>query len=462
MNKQDQIQSAYAEGNYKYALRLLDDLVESAGPIPEWDRYRAAIMYKLGETAAAFDAYRQAFALQAENQNRIFNDVLMMAQSQYLASSEFGEKDEQVTDFISWGANALCEAKRRGEVLFRNGDFEAALVELEAAFAHCPTDSELANDIAVILYRLGNTAEALAMFQVAHKLGGSTELVATNLLEVLEHQIDVAAIDAASDSLPMAEALPPGRVVKPRIDGNYLHYPDVSLEVCIGDAMYQRNSSADCFVLGKTWGMVEALLKQLPTPPKRILELGIWKGGSVVLFNEMFVPEKLVALDFNTNVTKYLVDYVSQRKNIALSLGVDQADKKALHQLYVREFVGQKLDLVLDDASHFYEQSRASFEALFPLLAVGGIYVVEDWGWAQWPGDHWQVNEGGDYFRDRKPLANLIIELTLLAASQPSLVAGVVVESGSVYVRRGPANIESDLDLDSLILNRGRPIPKLY
>jgi predicted O-methyltransferase YrrM len=207
--------------------------------------------------------------------------------------------------------------------------------------------------------------------------------------------------------------------------------------------------------------MVEALLRRLPVLPKRILELGIWKGGSVVLFNELFVPAKLVALDFNSHVTKYLLDYVSRRTNIALSLGVDQADKKTLHELHIREFSGQKLDLVLDDASHFYEQSRASFEVLFPLLAVGGIYVVEDWGWAQWPGDHWQINEGGDYFRDRRPLANLIIELTLLAASQPSLVSEVVVESGSVYVRRGPANIEGDLDLDSLVLNRGRPIPKL-
>ena len=35
-------------------------------------------------------------------------------------------------------------------------------------------------------------------------------------------------------------------------------------------------------------------------------------------------------------------------------------------------------DPVVHDASHTYEETRASFEFLFPLLSRGGIYVIED------------------------------------------------------------------------------------
>ena len=36
---------------------------------------------------------------------------------------------------------------------------------------------------------------------------------------------------------------------------------------------------------------------------------------------------------------------------------------------------------MIDDASHLYEPSLASFETLFPLLRPGGTYIIEDWKW---------------------------------------------------------------------------------
>ena len=47
--------------------------------------------------------------------------------------------------------------------------------------------------------------------------------------------------------------------------------------------------------------------------------------------------------------------------------------------------LADELDLVVDDASHTYEETRASFEFLFPLLSPGGVYVIEDWSWAHPP-----------------------------------------------------------------------------
>lgn len=36
-------------------------------------------------------------------------------------------------------------------------------------------------------------------------------------------------------------------------------------------------------------------------------------------------------------------------------------------------------------ASHAYEETKASFEFLFPLLSPGGVYLIEDWSWAPHP-----------------------------------------------------------------------------
>jgi len=64
--------------------------------------------------------------------------------------------------------------------------------------------------------------------------------------------------------------------------------------------------------------------------------------------------------------------------------GTSQCDGDKLSQIVLGE-LADELDLVVDDASHTYEETRASFEFLFPLLSPGGIYVIEDWSWAHHP-----------------------------------------------------------------------------
>ena len=49
-----------------------------------------------------------------------------------------------------------------------------------------------------------------------------------------------------------------------------------------------------------------------------------------------------------------------------------------------------RLDIIIDDGSHLNEHVIRTFEILFPLLEMGGIYVIEDVQTSYWP-DH-----GGD------------------------------------------------------------------
>jgi predicted O-methyltransferase YrrM len=116
--------------------------------------------------------------------------------------------------------------------------------------------------------------------------------------------------------------------------------------------------------------------------PRQILDLGTYEGGSACLWFEAFRPEKLVTIDISSGPSRPEFAAYEERTNARLRSywGVSQADTERLTTIVADEFEGP-LDLVIDDASHWYEPTRASFELLFPLLRPGGLYVLEDWDW---------------------------------------------------------------------------------
>ena len=60
--------------------------------------------------------------------------------------------------------------------------------------------------------------------------------------------------------------------------------------------------------------------------------------------------------------------------------GVDQGDKDQLTDIMDQEFGRRRpIDLVIDDASHLWDKTLASFEVLYPRLRPGGRFVIEDW-----------------------------------------------------------------------------------
>src|SRR5205807_6405065 len=80
-----------------------------------------------------------------------------------------------------------------------------------------------------------------------------------------------------------------------------VQFGDVRLYVCLPDAVADKPSSATEFVVLKVPEMVEMMADLGESiQPKNIFELGIFRGGSVVLYNEMFKPRKLVSIDCHT------------------------------------------------------------------------------------------------------------------------------------------------------------------
>jgi len=250
----------------------------------------------------------------------------------------------------------------------------------------------------------------------------------------------------------------------PFVSDSLLDYGHVKIELCVPPALYERDSTPDRFILGKSRGMVESMARMLgDRRVARIVDVGVYKGGSIVLFYEAWQPQRLVGIDFNPEPPPALSEYCrdpSRKDAIGIYLGVDQSDRAKLDEICSAEFDGP-LDLVVDDASHFYRETRETFRSLFPRLRDGGLYVIEDWGWAHWPGDHWQADRGGDYFRDKPPLSNLLIELMLLCASAPGVVRRVSFDATVIYVERGPEAVHPGFELRDFYRNRGDPVTLL-
>jgi predicted O-methyltransferase YrrM len=221
--------------------------------------------------------------------------------------------------------------------------------------------------------------------------------------------------------------------------------------------------------VAKTRALVEAYIEMNRTlRPQRIVELGVYKGGSTVLLSELSKPQKLVALELSTEPVPVLTDYLNEdqrRHTVRPYLGVNQADKARIAEIVEAEFGGDPLDLVIDDASHLYDESLASFESLFPLLRPGGLYLIEDWTWQHLVADgvakvaattrpedlpmHMQreilkrMHEVAEGRADTVvPLSRLALELVLACASSGDVVADVSIGPFWTQVRRGPAALE--------------------
>ncbi|WP_102108179.1 class I SAM-dependent methyltransferase [Oceaniglobus roseus] len=110
--------------------------------------------------------------------------------------------------------------------------------------------------------------------------------------------------------------------------------------------------------------------------PLRFLEIGVSKGGSLQMWRRYFGAEAVI---FGIDIDPACAAFDGQAGQVRIG---SQADAAFLRRV-LDEMGG--VDVVLDDGSHVMEHIRASFEVLFPALAKGGLYMIEDLHTAYWP-----------------------------------------------------------------------------
>jgi hypothetical protein len=103
--------------------------------------------------------------------------------------------------------------------------------------------------------------------------------------------------------------------------------------------------------------------------PIKFLEIGVQNGGSTRMWREYFGPQAtIIGMDIDPRCREL------ESEGFEVWIG-DQADPG-----FWREFQAEHpdLDVVLDDGGHTMVQQITTFEALFPVLRDGGVYLCED------------------------------------------------------------------------------------
>ena len=169
----------------------------------------------------------------------------------------------------------------------------------------------------------------------------------------------------------------------------------------------------------------------------------MYEGGSLVYFDKLFKPSKLVGVDCRLEPIAALEEYREKRSHIATYYGRFQ-DKAGVLQA-ARQNFPKGIDLVVDDASHLFAPTKATFQMLFPLVRTGGHYVIE----------RWRKSRHGFRETAKPPLAMFVHELMALTA-KTTVIERVIVSYDAVCVRKGVGSYNPQaFDLEAAMREHG-------
>jgi predicted O-methyltransferase YrrM len=210
-------------------------------------------------------------------------------------------------------------------------------------------------------------------------------------------------------------------------------------------------SSGNRFILVKNQGCLNFYRNWAFEKPQTIMELGMFQGGSMVFLDKLFSPSRLVGLDIRREPITALEAYKQSRPHIKTYYACSQDGPGTLEA--ARENFPDGIDLVVDDASHKYPQTKAAFAMLFPLLRAGGKYVIEDWAWSHAPA----AQKPDAVWAKDAALTNLVFELVVMAGSF-GVVERLMVQKELLCIVKGRGKLpEAPFDLSGHL--RGRELP---
>ena len=126
-----------------------------------------------------------------------------------------------------------------------------------------------------------------------------------------------------------------------------------------------------------------------------LLEIGVHKGGSLLLWRDYFPFGTIVGIDI------CLPKEFKPTERVHIYEG-SQADPTFLSHV-ANEMAPAGFDIIIDDGSHIGELTKIAFWHLFDHhLKPNGLYVIEDWGTGYW--DDWDDGKSLDlesYSRSR-------------------------------------------------------------
>ena len=114
-----------------------------------------------------------------------------------------------------------------------------------------------------------------------------------------------------------------------------------------------------------------------------LLELGIFRGDSIKMWNEYFDNGNIYCIDYlgpensmteNSIFQEETINNLKNKSDKIYPYICDQTDSTTLNKI----FKNIDFDFIIDDASHTQKETLLSLGILFQKLKPNGIYIIED------------------------------------------------------------------------------------
>lgn len=207
---------------------------------------------------------------------------------------------------------------------------------------------------------------------------------------------------------------------------------------------YTQKTNEESVVLLKNRTIIDAYVSLLSgSETTNILEFGTFEGGSPIFFAIATNANRIVGIDLRSDADNIRLQAARYADRLKLYYKTSQSDRNKVCKIIDDNF-DDPLDLVIDDASHNYEHTKATFDIAFPRLKVGGLYIIEDWNWA-----HYHDLILDTTWKDQRALSNLAFEIVMAIGSGTG-INSMDVRSWGLIITKG-TDVPPDFSLDGAI-----------
>lgn len=105
-----------------------------------------------------------------------------------------------------------------------------------------------------------------------------------------------------------------------------------------------------------------------------VLELGILHGASLYVWDTLFPKARIVGVDLDANYPAAARTKFNLSERVSFEV-CDQFQAAAQAEIAARH---APFAIVIDDCGHTWEAQKTSFDAIFPYMIPGGLYIIED------------------------------------------------------------------------------------
>jgi hypothetical protein len=124
--------------------------------------------------------------------------------------------------------------------------------------------------------------------------------------------------------------------------------------------------------------LYQELLKSKKETAQNVLEVGIYKGGSIKLWSDFFTNATIYGLEDGTDIISIndTLEDLKNKNNIKLYLSHDAYDEGVFKLNFLDKDV--KFDLLLDDGPHSLESMIKFIKLYSQIMTDDGILIIED------------------------------------------------------------------------------------